>query len=177
MCVHAKFTFPINTLLRLILSTFENMEQIYRYIYSMFFSKNLTLSTPEQAYLYRYIYVFPKSTSILCTFVLHLCKKKVEHRCTLFYISLSHLFLLLFFIFLCAASFILLSSSLLLYARKMTMHFNNLLLLHQLAEEYIQLINTTLSIYVPKEISTFEEECDSIGTIESITIVFCILLV
>ena len=97
-------------------------------------------------------------------------RKKGEHRCTyVLPISLLSLFTPFFISFSVthpffrAASLILLTFPLLLYARKVTMRFGNLTLLHQLAEEYNQLINSTLSSYAPKELSSFEEEYDSIG--------------
>ena len=41
------------------------------------------------------------------------------------------------------------------------MHFRNLTLLHQLDEEYNTAVNHALSSCVPKDISTFEDDCDT----------------
>ena len=53
------------------------------------------------------------------------------------------------------------ASLLFLFARNLTMRFGNLPLLHQLAEEYNTAVNHALSSYVPKDLSTFEDDCDS----------------
>ena len=53
------------------------------------------------------------------------------------------------------------ASLLFLFARNLTMRFGNLPLLHQLAEEYNTAVNHALSCYVPKDIFSLEDDCDT----------------